>query len=56
MEVTLGCQTASVTVFDANFVEVVSFSNIPVMGDTGLCQASDRDRSFAPVFGSKDYR
>jgi len=40
MEVTLGCQTASVAVLDSNFAEVVSFSNIQVMGNTGLCQSS----------------
>jgi len=39
MEVTLGCQTASVTVLDSNFTEVVSFSHVQVMGETGLCDS-----------------
>jgi hypothetical protein len=41
MEITLGCQTASVSVLDSNYTEVVSFDNIKVMGDTGLCQYAD---------------
>ncbi len=40
MEITLGCQTASVSVLDANFTEVVSFNNIQVMGNTGLCEST----------------
>ena len=39
MEISLGCQTASVSVLDSNFTEVVSFNNIQVMGNTGLCQS-----------------
>jgi hypothetical protein len=54
MEVTLGCQTASVTVLDSNYAEVVSFDNIPVMGDTGLCQTNDH--GLKPVYGGSDYR
>ena len=54
MEITLGCQTASVTVLDANYAEVVSFDNIPVMGDTGMCD--DQSLGFEPIFGSKDNR
>ena len=42
MEVTLDCQSASVSVLDSNYVEVVSFDNIVVMGDTGLCQSNSR--------------
>ena len=45
MEVTLGCRTATVTVLDSNFTEVVSFNNVQVMGNTGLCD------SFAPGTG-----
>jgi len=37
MEVTLGCHTASVAVLDSNYTEVVSFNNVMVMGNTGLC-------------------
>ena len=43
MEITLDCQTATVSVLDSNFTEVVSFNNINVMGDTGLCQAAPGD-------------
>ena len=39
MEISLGCQTASVSVLDSNFAEVVSFNNIQVMGNTGLCES-----------------
>ena len=41
MEITLGCKTASVSVLDSNYAEVVAFSDIPVMGDTGLCDANN---------------
>ena len=40
MEITLGCQTATVSVLDSNFTEVVSFNNVQVMGDTGLCDSN----------------
>jgi hypothetical protein len=46
MEITLGCQTASVSVIDANNVEVVSFENINVVGDTGLCQSGNSGSGF----------
>ena len=39
LEISLGCQTASVSVLDSNFTEVVSFNNIQVMGNTGLCES-----------------
>jgi hypothetical protein len=42
MEVTLGCQTASVSILDSNFTEVVSFNDIQVIGNTGLCQSTSR--------------
>ena len=54
MEITLGCKTASVTVLDSTYAEVVSFYNIPVMGDTGMCV--DGERAFNPIFGDRDYR
>jgi len=53
MEVSLGCQTASVSVFDANYTEVISFNNVRVMGDTGLCGSSS---SFAPSFGGSSFK
>jgi len=40
MEIILGCQTATVAVLDSNFTEVVSFNNVRVMGDTGLCDST----------------
>jgi hypothetical protein len=54
MEIILGCKTASVTVLDSSYAEVVSFTNIPVMGDTGMCV--DGGNGFNPIFGAKDYR
>jgi len=42
MEITLGCQTASVSVLDSNYTEVVYFENIKVMGNTGLCESNSR--------------
>jgi hypothetical protein len=41
-------------VLDASYAEVVSFDNIPVMGDTGMC--ASRDYGIKPIFGGKDYR
>ncbi|NOR19498.1 MAG: hypothetical protein GQ538_05360, partial [Xanthomonadales bacterium] len=40
MEVSLGCQSASVSIFDGNYTEVVAFDNVSVMGNTGLCANS----------------
>jgi hypothetical protein len=40
MEISLGCDTATVSILDANYTEVVSFRNVKVVGDTGLCQSS----------------
>ena len=37
MEVTLGCHSADVSVLDYNFVEVVSFRNVPVVGGSAFC-------------------
>ncbi len=39
MEVEMGCKTASVTVLDSAFRPIVAFSNVPVIGDTGLCSS-----------------
>ena len=49
LELLLGCDTATVSVLDSqDYSEVVSFDNIKVMGDTGLCQtSSDNTRSRA---------
>ena len=43
MEVILGCQTATVSILDSNYTEVVSFDNIKVLGNTGLCQVASND-------------
>mgnify|MGYP001814418208 CR=1 FL=1 len=41
LELDLGCASASVSVLDStNFTEVVTFNNVPVMGDTGLCEST----------------
>ena len=40
MELVLGCDTATVSVLDStDYSEVVTFNNISVVGDTGLCQS-----------------
>ena len=37
MDVTLGCGTATVSVLDADLMEVVSFADVPVIGGTEYC-------------------
>jgi hypothetical protein len=37
MEVALGCNSATVSILDSNFAEVVSFNNVPVFGASGYC-------------------
>jgi hypothetical protein len=37
MEVSLGCGSAAVSIVDSNFTPIVEFSNVSVIGDTGLC-------------------
>jgi hypothetical protein len=41
MEVSLGCESASVSIHDASYVEIVTFHNVPVIGSTGLCTGGD---------------
>ncbi|NNK98624.1 MAG: hypothetical protein HKO88_06215, partial [Xanthomonadales bacterium] len=53
MEVTLGCQTATVSILDSNFNEVVAFHNIQVIGNTGLCETGSE--TTRPAFGGGDY-
>ncbi|MDX2428938.1 MAG: hypothetical protein QNK22_09650, partial [Xanthomonadales bacterium] len=43
MDIVLGCETASISIVDSNFVEVAFFSDVKVMGDTGLCQDAAND-------------
>jgi len=39
LEIEMGCNSATVSVLDSkDFSEVVTFNNIQVLGDTGLCQ------------------
>jgi hypothetical protein len=45
MEVSLGCNSASVSIVDAGFVEVVNFSNVPVFGASSFCSSN------SPGFG-----
>jgi len=52
MEISLGCHTASVSVLDSNFTEVVSFNNIQVMGNTGLCESGS---NIQPWFEEKTW-
>jgi hypothetical protein len=37
MEISMGCSSATVSVLDSGFGEVVTFENVPVIGNTGLC-------------------
>jgi len=53
MEITLDCQTAYVSVLDSNYTEVISFNDINVMGDTGLCEPDGNE--IEPVFGKNPY-
>jgi len=53
MEVTLGCNTATVSVLDSNYTEVVSFNNVQVMGNTGLCDSNSSRTTFG--FGNGAY-
>lgn len=37
MEVSLACDTATVSILDASYAEVVTFEDVPVIGDSGFC-------------------
>lgn len=37
MEVIVGCGTASLSVSDVNFADVITFNNVPVIGGAGFC-------------------
>jgi len=50
MEISLHCGTANVTVLDATFAPVVSFENVTVVGDTGLCGGSTGGHLTDPGF------
>jgi hypothetical protein len=41
MEISLGCSVASVTIVDESWAPIVSFGNVPVLGETGLCSAGN---------------
>ncbi|NNL95190.1 MAG: hypothetical protein HKO64_06170, partial [Xanthomonadales bacterium] len=43
MEVSLGCNSADVTIFDANFVEVVAFNGVPAIGASSYCNSDVAD-------------
>jgi hypothetical protein len=47
MEVTLGCNSATVSILDAGYAEVVTFEGVPVIGATGYCA----DEQFAAFDG-----
>ncbi len=50
MNITLGCRSATVTVLDANFASVATFTNVPVVGNTGLCGGASSGRFTEPGF------
>ena len=60
MEVALSCKTATVYVLDSDGYEVVSFENVEVVGDTGLCDGRggqlDPADGFNPAPGGYDSR
>jgi hypothetical protein len=41
MEVSLACNTAGVSVVDSYSIPVVEFSNVPIIGNSGLCENSN---------------
>ncbi|MFT7564488.1 MAG: hypothetical protein ACI8ZT_002142, partial [Bacteroidia bacterium] len=51
MEVALGCNSATVSVMDSNFSEIVSFDNVPVFGASGYC--SGGSQGFGGYFDPK---
>ncbi len=51
MEVALGCNSASVSILDSNFAEVVSFGNVPVFGASAFC--SGGNQGFGGFFDRK---
>jgi hypothetical protein len=40
MEVSVGCGAATVSIIDSMSMPVVSFANVPVLGDPGFCSGS----------------
>ncbi len=52
MEVSLSCNSASVSVLDASYAEVVTFENVPVIGAASFCTSSD----FGSFGGYENYR
>jgi hypothetical protein len=58
MEVSLGCETASISIVDDQFVPVVEFKNVPVIGKMANCEkfvAKGFDKSFKKNPGA-DFR
>jgi hypothetical protein len=58
MEIVLGCDSATVSVLDSeNLSEIVTFTDVKVVGDTGLCQADAFERKLErKVYGRKANR
>jgi hypothetical protein len=52
MEISLGCNSANVTIMDANNVSVARFENVNVIGNTGLCSGGFEGRLVNSVFDS----
>ena len=51
MEVTLDCQTATISILDSNYAEIVTFDNVRVLGNTGLCSLAANANVNAPRHG-----
>jgi len=50
MEIGLGCGVASVAIVDATSAPIVAFADVPVLGDTGLCEVGGQgSRSAFPA-------
>ena len=55
MEVSLGCNSALVSVIDSDGIPVVNFENVAVIGDAGLCGSGGFDAHFARNPGQDFY-
>jgi hypothetical protein len=55
MEVSVQCGLATVTVLDSNFAPVVSFDEVPVIGEAGFCQGDGFGSDFRSAPGADFY-
>jgi hypothetical protein len=49
MEISLSCDSATVHVLDSAGYEVVSFPNVKIKGDSGLCGSGDTSQPALPI-------